>query len=350
MKLLNICRNYNNISIIGMGKNVGKTTSLNHIISEARGQMLGEGFLGLTSIGWDGEKEDQVTLNPKPRIYVEKGTIIATAKQLLKSCDITKEIVLSTGMHTPLGEVIIVRALSDGYVELGGPSINSQVAELCHLLKDVGCKLTIVDGALDRRTSASPVITEGTILSTGASLSRSMHKTVELTAHTAELLSTQKEEDVQILNLAKDIYTHSCMGIIDKYNNVELLKVKTSLGSVKELTESLNESSRVIVIKGTVHDSLLEGIMESHVRIKDLKIIAEDGTKLFITPDMLYRFTKKGGCLRAMAPINLICITCNPYSPHGYEYNRDEFIEKLQEKIPLPIIDVMGGGHHRFFK
>lgn len=349
MKLLDVYSIYNSISIIGMGKNVGKTTALNHIINEARGRM-DVSPLGLTSIGWDGEREDQVTLNSKPRIYVEKGTIIATAKQLLKACDITKEIVLSTGMQTSVGEVIIVRALSDGYVELGGPSINSQMAELCRLLKDSGCQLTIVDGALDRRTSASPVITEGTILSTGASLSRSMHKTVELTAHTTELLSTPKEEDVQILNLAREIYAHSRMGIIDKYNNIELLNVKTSLGSVKELTESLNEGSRVIVIKGTVHDSLLEGIMGSHVRIKDLKIIAEDGTKLFITPDMLYRFTKRGGCLRTMAPIKLMCITCNPYSPYGYEYNRDEFMEKLQEKIPLPIIDVMGGGHNGLLK
>lgn len=350
MKLLNICRSYSSISIIGMGKNVGKTTALNHIINEARGQMQG-GSLGLTSIGWDGEREDQVILNSKPRIYVEKGTIIATAKQLLKSCDITKEILSSTGMQTPMGEVIIVRALSDGYVELGGPSINNQVAELCRLLKDLGCQLTIVDGALDRRTSASPVITDGTILSTGASLSKNMHKTVELTAHTVKLLSTPKEEDVQILNLAKSICEHSRIGIIDKHNNIELLKVKTSLGSVKELTESLNENSRVIVIKGTVHDSLLEGIMESRVRIKNLKIIAEDGTKLFITPDMLYRFTKRGGCLRTMAPINLICITCNPYSPYGYEYNRDEFIEKLKEEIPLPVIDVIGGEvPHGLFK
>jgi hypothetical protein len=348
MELLNICSSYSSISIIGMGKNVGKTTALNHIINEAREQMHSP--LGLTSIGWDGECEDQVTLNSKPRIYVEKGTIIATSRRLLKSCDITKEIVFTTGMQTPMGEVIIVRALSDGYVELGGPSINSQVAELCQLLKDLGCQLTIVDGALDRRTSASPVITEGTILSTGASLSRSMHKAVELTAHAVELLSTPKEENVQILNLAENIYTHSRMGIIDKHCNVNLLDVKTSLGSVKELTEALNEDSRVIVIKGVVQDSMLDGIMQSLGCVKNLKIIAEDGTKLFITPDMLYRFTKRGGFLRAMAPINLLCITCNPCSPHGYKYNRDEFIERLEEKISLPIIDVIGGGHHRLFE
>ena len=347
MKLLDICRGYSSISIIGMGKNVGKTTVLNHVINEARGQISP---LGLTSIGWDGEREDQVTLTSKPRIYVDKGTLIATSKQLLRACDITKEIVFTTGMQTPVGEVIIIRALSDGYVELGGPSINSQVAEVCSLLKSLGCKLTIVDGALDRRTSASPAITEGTILSTGASLSKNIYEAVRDTTHTVKLLSIQKEDDLETLSLAEQICISGRMGTIDRNNAIKMIDVKTSLGSAKELTEALDKHSRTIVIKGVVHDSLLEGIMNSLGHIKNLKIIAEDGTKLFLSPDILYRFTKRGGSLKVIAPIKLMCITCNPSSPYGYEYDRDKFIELLSKEIPLPVIDVIGGGHHRIFK
>ena len=347
MKLLNICSSYSSISIIGMGKNTGKTTVLNHIINEARGHI---NPLGLTSIGYDGEQEDQVTLTLKPRIYVERGTLIATARQLLKASDITKEIILTTGIQTPVGEVLIVKALSDGYVELGGPSINNQVVKVCKLLKDLGCQLILVDGALDRRTSASPAITEGTILSTGASLSKDIYETVRLTASTVRLLSIKKEEDPQALKLAEQIYGLGRMGIIDKNNIIKMIDVKTSLGSVKELSEALNKNSRTIVIKGVVQDSLLEGIMRSLGCIKDLKILAEDGTKLFISPDMLYRFTKKGGVLRVISPIKLMCVTCNPCSPFGYDYNREDFIEHLSKEIPLPIIDVIGGGHNRFFE
>jgi len=56
-EILKLLKPYNSVSIIGMNKNVGKTTTLNHILEEARGNMS----LGLTSIGRDGEELDRVT-------------------------------------------------------------------------------------------------------------------------------------------------------------------------------------------------------------------------------------------------------------------------------------------------
>ena len=75
--IFQMVQKYDSISIIGMNKNVGKTTTLNQILKEARGRIS----LGLTSIGRDGEDQDLVTGAEKPKIYVERGTLIATAKQ-----------------------------------------------------------------------------------------------------------------------------------------------------------------------------------------------------------------------------------------------------------------------------
>ena len=44
--IFDMIKKYNTISIIGMDKNVGKTTVLNYILSRARGKIC----LGLTSI------------------------------------------------------------------------------------------------------------------------------------------------------------------------------------------------------------------------------------------------------------------------------------------------------------
>ena len=170
LSIFQMVQKYDSISIIGMNKNVGKTTTLNHILKEARGKIS----LGLTSIGRDGEEQDIVTGTEKPKIYVERGTLIATAKQCLLNSDITREILKTTGFNTPMGEIIICRALSDGYVDLGGPSVNSHMTLICDELKRFGSKLVIVDGALSRKTFASPSITNATILSTGAALSKSM--------------------------------------------------------------------------------------------------------------------------------------------------------------------------------
>jgi hypothetical protein len=339
MEILDLCRQYNNVCIIGMAKNVGKTTVLNHIINKARGKIS----LGLTSIGRDGEDKDRVTSTEKPKIYVERGTCIATAKQLLLSSDITKEILTTTGMHTPMGEVVIARALSDGYVELGGPSINSHMRKICSELKNLGSSLVLVDGALSRKTSASPSITEAAILSTGASLSGSIDKAINLTKHTVKLLSLEPEKDPEILMLSKEILKDLRVGIIYRDKTVKKLNSLTSLEASKEIVENLNKDSTHIFIKGILSDKLLEDIMKSTDKFNATTLLVEDGTKLFLNVDTLYKFEKQGGNIKVINKINLVCLTVNPKSPSGYEFNKNEFLEKLQASVHIPVIDVLGG-------
>lgn len=338
-KILNMLSKYNTVSIIGMEKNVGKTTALNHILKTARGKTI----LGLTSIGRDGEDKDRVTGTEKPRIYVERGTLIATAKECLFKSDITKEILNTTGISTPMGEVIIARALSDGYVELGGPSINAYMRKVCNDLIDFGAELTIIDGALSRRSLASPTVSESTILSTGASLSRSMVKVVEKTALTVKLLSTRSEKSKKIIDICKEIIETSRIGIIYKDNSYKKLLVPTALEAARDITEELSEAAEYVVIKGIVSDKLLEDIMKSSDKFKKVTFIVEDGTKLFLNKETLNKFEKLGGRLRVMEPINVICLTANPKSPLGYEFDKERFLEKLKEHIDLPIFDVVGG-------
>ena len=87
-----LLKDYKRLSIIGMEKNVGKTTVLNKLIEDIGLQKT----IGLTSIGRDGEDTDVVTNTHKPRIYVNQGTIIATARDCLRNCDVTKEILYIT--------------------------------------------------------------------------------------------------------------------------------------------------------------------------------------------------------------------------------------------------------------
>lgn len=62
-----------------------------------------------------------------------------------------------------MNKIVIFRALSDGYVELVGPSLNSQIKYIINLLSNYGSDLSIIDGALSRKTLGSPSITEATI-------------------------------------------------------------------------------------------------------------------------------------------------------------------------------------------
>lgn len=338
--LLDLIKPYKTLSIIGMDKNVGKTTVLNHLIQGyARDHFES---LALTSIGRDGEEMDLVTSTEKPRIYVRRGTLIATASKCLGYGDITKEVIHTTGIQTAMGEVVFVRALSDGYIDLGGPSIGSQIHNVCSNLLSFGANKVIVDGALSRKTFASPSITEATILSSGASLSRNINVVVKKTCHTVNLLSIKQEEEKNILDLCNGINKDRKIALILNNKWVRELDVITALNSSNLILDNLSSDVTHVYINGVILDKLLNDLVRSANNLKNLKIICEDGTKLFVEPDTLNKFYAKGGIIRVLTPINLLCVTCNPKSPYGYEFNKHEFMDLLNSSIELPVFDVIG--------
>jgi hypothetical protein len=335
-QLLDIIEKSKIISIIGLAKNVSKTTTLNHVIRILKGKVS----LGLTSIGRDGEKYDIISYFPKPRIFVEEGTLIASAQESLDNCETPVEIIKDTGISTPMGNVLIVKVLGEGYVELAGPSINIQLSKICNELIALGCDLIIVDGAFDRRSYATPLITDATILSTGASVSENMEEVIELTIHTVKLLTLENEENQEILNLSQDIIKNSKIGIIRNNNSVKMIDVPTALDAAKDIIKNLKEDSKYIVIKGAVSNKLLEDLMKLTNEYKGKIFLVEDGTKLFLSKYTLDKFEKKGGILKVLNPICVAAITINPTSPSGYEFDKTKFIKSLEKEVSIPVFDL----------
>ena len=118
-------------AMLGMCKNAGKTTAMNSLIRD----FPEEGVLCVTSIGMDGESRDQVTGTGKPSVWIREGMLAATAENLLPLCDVSREILAATGIYTGLGEVVVFRARSDGFVQLAGPSITGHLGVLRKILE-----------------------------------------------------------------------------------------------------------------------------------------------------------------------------------------------------------------------
>jgi len=291
--LIEILQPYNTIAIAGMAKNAGKTTTLNHMID---GFAALGAVLGLTSIGLDGEETDQVTSTPKPRIYVPAGTIIATAEQLLARRgqginDIARQILAVTDCATPLGRVVIARALSPGHVMLAGPSMVSQIPPIVRILQDAGATKTIIDGAVGRKSLAVPEVAQAVVLATGAGLSRSMETVIAQTAHISA-----------IFNLPKTLLVGaSC--------------------------------ARPLHIPGAITDAKIDGFYDHH-------IIADDPTKILITPKALAKLKLSGGQISVKNPINLAAITINPTSPYGTNFDPDDFLAKMQQATNTPTFNI----------
>ncbi|NVM38549.1 MAG: hypothetical protein HWN81_23365 [Candidatus Lokiarchaeota archaeon] len=323
------------ISIIGLAKNVSKTTTLNYIIKNLEGYKL-----GLTSIGRDGEKYDVITQLPKPRIFIKTGTIVATARQSYEASEVKMEILKKTEFNTPLGEILILKALSDGLIELAGPSINKYLQEICLDLKNLGCDLILIDGAFDRRSYATPIISDATILSTGASVSEDMQNVINLTIHTIELLNLESEGDQQIIEIAQEILKKSKVGIIDSKNSIKLLDVLTPLDSARDIADKLDENSKYIIIKGALTDKSIEDLMSFTDKYKEITILVEDATKLFLSKKIKKKFQKKGGIIKVLNSIKVIAVTLNPTSPLGYRFDKNTFLNLMKKNLNVPVFDL----------
>lgn len=342
MSLLHLIKDkYRIVSIIGMSKNSGKTVTLNRLIQEA----MEEGIpIGMTSIGRDGESLDRVTETEKPRIFAEENSIIATTTGLLEMGDASIEILKVTPYATPLGNVVIGRVKSPGYIEIAGPQTLKDIRDVCDRMLALGARFVVIDGAIDRKSSAAPAISEATILSSGAILSRDINRVLEETIHTVGLLSLpQVSKDY--LEKSKDLIFKNKIGIIDNNMRVKEIPLDTALGQGHKIGEYLDEDSRVLILPGSLVRGTLDDITRSTRAYKNIDIVVADGTKVFIPPKDYLVFKRMEISIKVVFPINLIGITINPYSPSGYFFEPKSFLEKMKEYIKdIPVMDIMLGG------
>ncbi len=324
------------IAIVGMAKNAGKTVTLNHFIEEAEEQKR---VLGLTSIGRDGERIDLVTQTQKPMIYVSRGTYFATAEMLFETAEVKCEIIEVTPYNTAMGRMIIGRTLSDGYIQLAGPNTNRAIRDVSERMLALGANRVLVDGALDRHTSASPAISDACVLSTGAVVSREMSKTVQETVHKATLMQLKQT----LVPRMPWMHHFNKVHVINQKGEVKILdELKTALGAGKIIAEAITEETTQVVFPGALVNRTLKAIVENVSEASRIEFIVKDATKIFIEHRDWQLYMRQGIKISVLEPINLKMITVNPYSPSGYYYDRSAFIKALKKGIQgISIIDVM---------
>ncbi|MGX8796564.1 lysine 5,6-aminomutase reactivase subunit KamB [Fusibacter sp. JL298sf-3] len=330
---------YSIISIVGMAKNAGKTVALNHLIDCI------EAPIGLTSIGRDGERQDLVTQTDKPMIYVGRGTYVATAEALFHLSEAKMEVVEMTPFESAMGRIVIGRTLNDGYIQIGGPSTNKAVRAVAEKMLAYGAAYVLVDGALDRTSSASPAITDACVLATGAVLSRMMDKAVKKTVHQATLLKLDYHGDAALSEVYRTYEaTHRVVLCDEDGCPTPLSGIKTALDKGREIAQHITEKTRVVIVYGALVYQTVFDIIHSTQHYKQLTFVVGDATKIFIDEQKWAYLARIGINVCVETPINLIALTVNPYAPAGYFYDSSLFRERLSKALaPLPVLDVMEG-------
>lgn len=334
--LAELVKNSSCVAIIGMEKNAGKTTVLNSLLAERQ-----PGVRAITSIGYDGEDTDQVTGTEKPNVYVGCGTLVATASGLLGQCDFTRELLSFTGFHTPMGEVLILRALSDGYAQIAGPSTTAQMTRLVRMLQNAGAEQIFIDGAAARKSTAAISASDGCILATGASFSHDIGQIVEQTLHYTGLLTLPTFSDSVIIEKSS-LPSLTLNDYLLFSKDGQLITHGDALDEccADQIVEHA-ESRPILLFKGAVTQRLVQRLLEKSRLLAGLILVADDGTRFLLTSAQFNELRRRGASLMVKHRVNLLAVTINPVSPAGFKLDSGELSAKLRQQLAVPVIDVL---------
>lgn len=159
------------IFVVGIGRDVGKTTALRAIYAAAAARGI---RAGLASIGRDGD--GAAPERGKPRLWLAPDSTFVTAADALPRTPAVEVVDLSR-LFSPVGRLLYARVRTPGYYELVGPPTASGVREIVERLRALG-DLVIVDGAVDR-IAALAGLNGAIVVSCGAAAAGTMAEAVD---------------------------------------------------------------------------------------------------------------------------------------------------------------------------
>ena len=346
--------NVHSLSLIGLSKNVGKTTVTNHLLET----LIGEKFyrsdeLALTSLGLDGEATDALTGLSKPRYIPQAGLLVATASELLRQAEdegAQVERLQQLPGRTALGPVMLARVLRPGRVIIAGPTLLRDIRHAMDQFQTLGARLSIVDGAINRLGAASPKVTDACILCTGTSAAATTEHVARRTADVFLRLSTQQTQWMDAYR-KQTLQARLSLRVLDGgETTIEIYTdVVEPIHEARWIASQMQSTSKSIFI---LHGAFTEELSRALLTALPKKfspdheeLIVEDATKIFCHSVVLQRLSERGLDIRVANPIRVLALTANPYTPE-YQCSSQHLLDVLVKQLPPsspPIIDVISG-------
>lgn len=328
MKLIEriIDRNIKKLSVIGLAKNTGKTVTFNTLITECLSSGLRP---GLVSFGRDGESIDAITLLEKPRIHVPPDTLFVTAERFINPYVIDIKSEVSTGIFTVFGETKVYTSGSGGgMAELIGINTVSGLSRILPLLEEHS-DLVLIDGALDRRSSAVPLLSEACVLATGAVLGMSEDDVVRHTKEEVSRLRISEIDNPALEKATRNMFAAKSNGFITAEGAV----VKIA-DAEEAITKAMKDDSlSAVIINGALTDRRAEMLLSNPLR-KNFYVIIKDSTRMFLSSKNMTLMEKRGMKLRVADSVNLLAITVNPTRPFFPEMDSEFLVSAFRKLYP----------------
>ncbi|MFW5967791.1 MAG: hypothetical protein ACOCV2_09750 [Persicimonas sp.] len=326
------------LAIVGVAKNCGKTTTLNHLLNAT----AEDRNIGLVSVGLDGESADLLIGTDKPRIVARRGTHLVTTDGALGESTARVEYVEALGIATPLGEVVVARVLDPGSILLAGLRHRADLQRAGRALEAHGCELVFIDGAYGRTVAARPDVAEAAVVSTGAVLSSDIDQIVARTTAFIERLALEPTDVAWQTELIERAVGHKRCLLGGPAVAPRPLCARSALIGLAEADGVWSdESVRAVAIPGLVSDGVVEHLLAAPPHVSTL--LVPDGTVLKARADLLLRLRDHFE-VRALSSIEIRAISVNPTGPRGRRVDRDALIERLANRWPsTPVVDPLFG-------
>jgi hypothetical protein len=321
------------LALVGLAKNTGKTETLAAILREhaASGTQV-----GVTSIGRDGEEHDVIDARiDKPRVQLQRGSLVATTGALLRSSAVEHERLVQTGVRTPLGEVVLARLSQAGAIEVAGPNAAADLRAVSDAMLELGAEQVLIDGAIDRRAASSPAVADGLVMATGAILSEDIEAVVTATSDAVDLVR------LPLLDGGKREG-----GDVAGEDSVTLERRLALTAEPNEIASVLREHphARTFVVDGALSERFLEGLLAARTERagRELRIVAGDPTKVFLSRRGPRWYARQGISIEVLQTIELKAITVNPVAPQSHRFDSQTLRELIGSAVAdVPILDVL---------
>jgi hypothetical protein len=333
------------VAVVGLAKNTGKTETLTALLHEL--EQAGR-TVGVTSVGRDGESRDVIDPHiEKPRVRLCAGSLVASTDALLRAGSARYELLEDTGVRTPLGRVLIARLLTEGSLEIAGPSGALDIRAAADAMLAHGADLALVDGAIDRRAASSPAVCDALVMATGAILSERLEDVVEQTRQTVELVRLPTLENPGVRALAATHAT-SLLSDADGRHTLELHPQFALSSDAQDLSRLLrtNPKATHLAIAGALCEPFLQTLLLA-ARGRELTLVVADSTKVFLADHAPDWYRRQGLAIRVLEAIRLCAITVNPWAPRSHSFDSAHLRGALKAAVPdVPVLDVreMRGG------
>ena len=289
------------ISIIGMEKNIGKTTLLNFLLKGMYERSLPTLVM---SVGRDGEAIDSVENTPKPEIIVYKGGCFLTINELITTPS-SVEILETFDVKVSGSKVILARALADTKIQLVNPANQMMLSKLIDQgVRHCGKCTVLIDGALDRFSHGSTSLIDGVFVCAGVQTAGDLPLIIKKTKLLIGYLECTESEDY-IRRLIRNNEIEKGSAIIRDRKAVAC--ITGTLLDTTELDEKIKNND-IIYTTGVITDKIMKRFIDRELNVT---IVLIDGTRCHISQRYSLIINRKRIAIRVLNRIPVYGLAVN---------------------------------------